>query len=371
MTEPIINLITVIGARPQFIKAATISRAINLFNIDKKIISEKILHTGQHYDKNMSQDFFGELTIPEPFVNLNIGGGTHGSNTGRMIESIEEILLDEKPDGIIVYGDTNSTLAGAIAASKLNIGIFHIEAGLRSYNRIQPEEKNRILTDHISDLCFAPTSLAVKNLENEGISKKRIIFSGDVMFDATKIFDGKIKKSLILERLKLKNRNFALATIHREENTDNIEKLINIFTAFEKIKIPVVLVLHPRTKAKLKNNNLYKLLKPLIILNPLGYCDMNFLVKKAMVVITDSGGLQKEAFFQATPCVTVRSETEWVELTQSGWNKLADPSSQLEIIQSIEKQMFFDVDQQRPNFYGEGNTAEKIIPYIYNFCFGK
>ena len=365
-----LNLITIIGARPQFIKAATISRAISLFNTEEKLIREKILHTGQHYDKNMSHNFFGELKIPEPFINLNIGGGTHGSNTGKMIDSIEKVLIDEKPDGVIVYGDTNSTLAGAIAATKLNIPIFHIEAGLRSFNRQQPEEKNRILTDHISDICFAPSSLALSNLGNEGISKKRIVFSGDVMLDATKIFKVKKDKSEILDKFKLKPNNFALATIHREENTENPQNLVNIFNALGKIKIPVICVLHPRTKSKLITYKLNDLLKSLIILAPLGYLDMNFLEKKAKIIITDSGGLQKEAFFQGTPCVTVRSETEWVELNESGWNILADPSSELEIVKSIEKQMIFDHNQPRPDYYGVGNAAEMIISHIFNFYQG-
>ena len=362
-----LKIITILGARPQFIKAATISRAINLIKNNKKNICEKILLTGQHYDKNMCEDFFGELNMPKPSFNLNINGGTHGSNTGRMIDAIEKILLAEKPNGVLLYGDTNSTLAGAIAATKLNISIFHVEAGLRSFNRKQPEEKNRILTDHISDICFAPTSIAVKNLLKEGISKKRIICTGDVMFDAIKIFKFNEDKSEILERLKIKNQNYVLVTIHREENTENLDKLINIFNALGKIKIPVVVVLHPRTKAKLKNNNLSDLLKPLIISSPLGYYDINFLEKKAKVIITDSGGLQKEAFFHGTPCVTVRSETEWIELTRCGWNKMADPSNELNILKSVEEQLIFNKNQVRPDFYGNGNASQKIVAHILNF----
>lgn len=367
MSKLNLKIITILGARPQFIKAATISRAINLINPNTNNICEKILLTGQHYDKNMCEDFFGELKMPEPFFNLNINGGTHGSNTGRMIDSIEKILLSEKPNGVLLYGDTNSTLAGAIASTKLNIPIFHVEAGLRSFNRKQPEEKNRILTDHVSDICFAPTSLALKNLVKEGISKKRIIFSGDVMFDAIKMFAFNEDKSGILEKLKLKNKDFILATIHREENIENLDNLINIFTSLGKINLPIVLVLHPHTKAKIKNNNLYKLLEPLNILSPLGYYDMNFLEKKAKVIITDSGGLQKEAFFHGTPCVTLRTETEWVELTRCGWNKVTDPSNQIKILKSVEEQLIFKRNKARPDYYGNGNASEKIVSHILDF----
>ena len=367
MSKLNLKIITIIGARPQFIKAATISRAINSINPNNNNICEKILLTGQHYDKNMCEDFFKELKMPDPHFNLNINGGSHGSNTGRMIDSIEKILLIEKPNGVLLYGDTNSTLAGAIAATKLNIPIFHIEAGLRSFNRKQPEEKNRILTDHISDICFTPTYLAFKNLVNEGINKKRIIFSGDVMFDAVKIFEFNQDKSGILKSLKLQNKDFILATIHREENTENLDNLINIFTSLGKIKLPVVLVLHPRTKAKIKNHNLCYLLEPLKVLSPLGYYDINFLEKRANIIITDSGGLQKEAFFHGTPCVTVRNETEWKELTKCGWNKMADPSNQLKILKSVEEQLIFNKNKIRPNYYGDGNAAEKIVAHILDF----
>lgn len=314
------KIVTIIGARPQFIKAAAVSSALI-----KNHVKEIILHTGQHYDKNMSDVFFYDLHIPKPVYNIGIRSSTHGAMTGRMLEKIETILIDEKPNIILVYGDTNSTLAGALAASKLHIPIAHVEAGLRSFNKRMPEETNRILTDHMSDLLFAPTNTAVKNLKNEGITKG-VHHIGDVMYDAA-VFFGKIaeKKSEIIGQLGLKNQQYFLSTIHRAENTDNpkrLESIINALVTLSK-NTPVVLPLHPRTLKIILKIGLAKKIKNLNITKPLSFLDMVVLEKNAKVIITDSGGVQKEAYFHLVPCVTLRDETEWIETVNAGWNSIA------------------------------------------------
>ena len=314
------KVITVIGARPQFIKATVVSNAFRV-----RGIQELILHTGQHFDGNMSDVFFNELGITKPAFNLGIGGGSHGQNTGRMIEGVEKVLMDEKPDWLLVYGDTDSTLAGTLAAVKLNIPIAHVEAGLRSFNRRMPEEINRILTDHAASLLFAPTSNAVEQLAAEGIYGSKVINTGDVMFDAA-LFYGKQAEisSQILETLELKKKGYILATIHRAENTDDPNRLDAIFSGIGKTNKQVVLPMHPRTRSRLLSNNLTIPLNVLVI-EPVGYLDMVMLEKNASLIVTDSGGIQKEAFFYEVPCLTLRDETEWVELVDAGWNQVVPP----------------------------------------------
>lgn len=373
------NLITIIGARPQFIKCAPVSLEIKSTKNTLNPIFEKVIHTGQHFDKEMSKNFFDELDIQEPDYNLGIAGGRHGSSTGRMIEGIEKILIEENPNLVIVYGDTNSTLAGSIAASKLNIPIVHIESGLRSFNRSQPEEKNRIITDHLSEICFAPTKTAIENLLREGISKKRIVKTGDVMADSVKKFGIETQKEKdFLKKLNIKNQVFILSTIHRAENTDDIYALKSIFEALNYISklnkdnsqpIPVVIPLHPRTKSALIKNNLSHLLDPLIVLDPIGFKLSMFLQKNASLIVTDSGGIQKEAYINKTPCLTVREETEWKELLKTGWNKLTLPKDKNKIIKDINIQLKFNKKNPTPNFYGDGDSSKTIVNFLQKtFC---
>lgn len=371
------KIVTIIGARPQFIKAAAVSRAISRYNdqtsnSEHRTLNEVIIHTGQHYDEGMSAIFFRELEIPEPLYNIGIGSGPHGQQTGRMIEAIEKLLMTEKPDWVLVYGDTNSTLAGALAAAKLHIPVAHIEAGLRSFNRRMPEEINRVMTDHLSTLLFCPSQVAVNNLAAEGISSKRtpdsssrtpqILVVGDVMADALQFAANKVdKNSDILNCLGLKPRHYLLATIHRAENTDNPERLGNIMSALSELakREPVVLPLHPRTK-KILTVSLPSLLASdsmLRIIEPVGYFDVIALARSSRVILTDSGGMQKEAYWLKVPCVTLRDETEWVETVESGWNVLtgADEKKISNIAQN------FTPPVEHPSLYGDGQAAEKII----------
>ncbi len=348
------KIVTIIGARPQFIKAAAVSRAFRNHYPDK---TEVILHTGQHYDANMSDVFFDELDIPLPNYHLGIGGGTHGQNTGRMLEGIESILMNEKPDWVLVYGDTDSTLAGALAASKLNIPVAHVEAGLRSFNRFMPEELNRILTDHVSDLLFTPTDTATQNLKNEGISASKIHQVGDVMYDATLYYLNKAEQPAQLSDAE----GFILSTIHRAENTDNPERLSNIIKALNKVarEIPVILPLHPRTR-KLLREGRYDT-QNITLLEPVSYLQMVWLLDRCRFVITDSGGLQKEAYFFNKACITVRNETEWVELVEAGWNALISPDQQEIALQDVHDNM---EPQQVDGIYGDGNAAKSILGII-------
>ncbi|MCL6419724.1 non-hydrolyzing UDP-N-acetylglucosamine 2-epimerase [Aestuariirhabdus haliotis] len=345
---------TILGARPQFIKAATVSRAIA--RVSK--YSEVIVHTGQHYDSNMSDVFFSELEIPKPAYNLGVGGGSHGQNTGRMLEEIEKILLQEKPSIVLVYGDTDSTLAGALAAVKTHIPIVHVEAGLRSFNRRMPEEINRVLTDHMSDLLLTPTEQAISNLSAEGIVGRTVVNVGDVMFDAALYFGQRAElESDVMDKYGLVSKQFYLATVHRQENTDDEFRLKKIFEGFSKIDQPVVLPLHPRTKNSIHQQDI-ELPSNIHIIDPQGYIDMVMLEKNACVIVTDSGGIQKEAYFHGVPCVTLRDETEWVELVDMGWNRLASPVD--DDFVSIFAQSFRG-GQEGLTPYGSGTAAEQVV----------
>jgi UDP-GlcNAc3NAcA epimerase len=358
------KILTVVGARPQFVKAAVVSRAMRA----QTGLTEIIVHTGQHFDANMSQVFFDEMDIPQPDYNLGIGGGTHGQNTGRMIEKIEEVLLKEKPDCVLVYGDTDSTLAGALAAAKLRIPVAHVEAGLRSFNRHMPEEINRVLTDHIAELLFAPTESAVKNLRKEGIDESRIIRTGDVMYDAALYYRSRASRPDID---RLPESSFVLCTLHRAENTDYPARLNSIMQAFATIaaETPVILPLHPRTKSRLSS------LSPLSCIScgswlnspgiraidPVSYLEMVWLLEHCRLVMTDSGGLQKEAYFFQKPCVTLRDETEWVELVEAGANTLAGADTAA-ILAAFTQSRTKTVT--RGNLYGDGHSAHAIVEKI-------
>tara|TARA_Y100001960_G_C14719103_1_gene851402 strand:- start:510 stop:1607 length:1098 start_codon:yes stop_codon:yes gene_type:complete len=357
------KILTVVGARPQFIKAATLSRAIRQHNSKpgNMAIEEKMIHTGQHYDQNMSDNFFEELDIPSPNFHLKIGSATHGAQTGKMLEKIEVVLQEELPDFLLVYGDTNSTLAGALAAAKLNIPVAHIEAGLRSFNRSMPEEVNRVLCDHISTLLFCPTETAIKNLEDEGITKG-VKYVGDIMYDGMLYYKKKTSQA-ILDYLSIKPNDYILATVHRAENTDNPARLKAIIQALgdaAKTSKAVVLALHPRTKKLLKQQGL-ELSKSIQIIEPTPYLETITLLQNAKVIITDSGGMQKEAFFLSTPCLTLRDETEWVETIDIGTNKLigADIKKTARALDQLLS------NKWNPNFsakpYGQGDAAEKIV----------
>ncbi len=356
------KILTVLGARPQFIKAATISRAIKDFDN----VNEIIVHTGQHFDKGMSDIFFEEMDIPKPDYNLEINSLGHGAMTGRMLEKIEEIILKEDPDYLLVYGDTNSTLAGALAAKKLHKKVVHIEAGLRSFNMKMPEEINRILTDRISDYLFCPTDSAIENLKKEGFDQYdcKVIKSGDVMYDAALFYSQKSEtKSTIVKDLNL-NKNFILVTCHRAENTDDEKCLRNIFEALNEVNktTQVVLPLHPRTKKMLEQYNIKFEGKSI---EPVGYFDMISLLKNCSLVVTDSGGLQKEAFFFSKYCVTMREQTEWVELVENGFNILSGSNNEkiIESTRSLLKKIF---PENPPELYGDGKSAEFIIDKIKN-----
>lgn len=355
------KLCTIVGARPQFIKAATISRVVSTLSN----VNEIIVHTGQHYDSNMSAQFFEELTLPLPKYSLNIGSGAHGQQTGQMLAAIEEVLINEKPDWVLVYGDTNSTLAGALAAAKLNIPIAHVEAGLRSFNRRMPEEINRILTDHLSELLFAPTENAKQQLLKEGIAADKIFNVGDVMYDAVLFYNQfNTARKTIIEQLNLSaKRPYVLATIHRAENTDNPLRLKHICNALIELSdsYQIILPLHPRTRAVFNQlNDLALIEESLTILDPVGYLDMLALEQNAFLVVTDSGGVQKEAYFNQVPCITLRNETEWVELVDAGWNQLCSPDEAFSLNQRmITKPVLKDNNQT--HLYGNGEAAQQII----------
>jgi UDP-GlcNAc3NAcA epimerase len=356
------KILTVIGARPQFIKAATVSRELKNAGMH-----EVIVHTGQHFDHTMSKVFFEEMEIPHPNYNLEISGLNHGAMTGRMMEKIEEVLLSEKPDWVLVFGDTNSTLAGALAAAKLHISVAHVEAGLRSFEMRMPEEINRILTDRVSKLLFCPTPAAVKNLENEGFSNfdSEVVLCGDVMYDAVLYYKEKVKSlSTILKKENLSGKPFVLATLHRAENTDDPNRLRQICEALKEIQkeVQVVLPLHPRTKATLKSQNINLQVK---IIDPVGYFDMLALLENCRLVLTDSGGLQKEAYFFSKYCITLRDQTEWVELVEAKVNFLVGADKE-----KIISHFHLLLDKEFPDqeiLYGKGNASSLIVKKLKGF----
>jgi UDP-GlcNAc3NAcA epimerase len=335
------KMISIVGARPQFVKAAAISRAIPK--------GHEIIHTGQHYDANMSDIFFEEMEIPKPTYHLGIGGLPHGAMTGRIMEALETVLLKEKPDRLIVYGDTNSTLAGALVAAKLHIPVAHIEAGLRSFNRKMPEEINRIVTDHVSDLLFAPTQEAVNNLRNEG---KESHLVGDVMYDTTLFYKSKMRKP----NIHIEN-DFYLCTIHRQENTDDPKVLSSLFEALSQMSVQVILPLHPRTRKMVQNIDT----KGVTLIDPVGYFEMLYLLQHCKGVFTDSGGLQKESYFFGKPFLILREETEWVELVHHGIGQIVG-SHKERILQGF-SQMHIHV-KHPSDLYGDGTAAEKIARLI-------
>lgn len=353
------KIATIVGARPQFIKAAIVSYHMK----QQGAVREFIIHTGQHYDPEMSEVFFTQLGIEAPYRDLGVGSGPHGRQTGLMLDRIEAELQVLRPSLVLVYGDTNSTLAGALAAAKLHIPVAHVEAGLRSYNRSMPEEINRVLTDHLSDLLFAPTPIAVRNLAREGIGPPRVQYVGDVMYDASIHFGARFGESTqILERLELVNQQFVLATIHRAENTDHPERMRVIIEALARLsrELPVVVPVHPRTRPafdawRIDTTSQHRV----ALIDPVGYLEMLCLERAARLIVTDSGGVQKEAFFARVPCVTIRDETEWTELVDAGWNRLAPPHSVEDVLGVI-----IEARRGQPHdpgdLYGGGHAARVI-----------
>lgn len=347
------KILTIVGARPQFIKAWPIGRALADAGID-----EHLVHTGQHYDDRMSQVFFDEMRIRRPDRNLEIGSGSHGAQTGRMLIALEQVMQEERPDWVLVYGDTNTTLAGAIGACKLEIPIAHVEAGLRSFNRSMPEEHNRVLTDHCSTLLFCPTQTAVDNLSREGVSRG-VELVGDVMYDAVLHFGALAReRSTILEASRVERGDYYLATIHRAYNTDDPERLLTLLRALDQLDAAVILPVHPRTKARLAEYAPNASFARLRMIDPVGYLDMLQLEQQARGIVTDSGGVQKEAYFFAVPCFTLRPETEWVETVESGWNTLVhEAASALPALVSSWKRP----STPPPPLFGDGDSARRIV----------
>jgi UDP-GlcNAc3NAcA epimerase len=346
------KIATIIGARPQFIKAAVVSRLLQ----NEEMVEEVLIHTGQHFDANMSEIFFKELDIPRPRYELNISGGGHGQMTGRMMEAVEEVLTKENPDLILVYGDTNSTLAGALTAAKMHIPVAHIEAGLRSFNRQMPEEINRVLTDHISALLLCPTQTSIDNLEREGV-RDGVHLVGDVMFDATLFASEQAReRSKILQTLGLIEDGYGLCTLHRAENTDDPERFETIcrFIEAEAENVPIIFPVHPRTRQVLESRG--RQLKGVTCIEPVGYFDLHQLLGGATILLTDSGGLQKEAYFHRKPCITLRDETEWVETLDAGWNRLWTSEGYCEPRRTIAD-------------YGDGHSGEKMVSLLLDQLF--
>ncbi len=361
----LITAVTIVGARPQFIKAAVVHRALAAQGGFRNLL----LHTGQHYDERMSDVFFQELGLPAPDWNLEVGSGPHGQQTGRMLEAIERVLLETRPDWAVVYGDTNSTLAGALAAAKLHIPVAHVEAGLRSFNRQMPEETNRVLTDHIATLLLAPTSTAMANLDREGIPAERCHLVGDVMYDSVLHLAHRTGNgAAILSREGLVPGQYVLATIHRAENTDSSARLTAILGGLEAVTrdAQVVLPLHPRTRAMLTDTGQAgRISAGIRFLDPVGYLDMLALERGARLVVTDSGGVQKEAFFQRVPCLTLRHETEWIELVDAGWNRLVPPVSAEVVAAAVREALArpHPPDPPRP-LYGGGTAGAAVATLL-------
>lgn len=349
------HVVTIVGARPQFIKAAAVSRAMAM----SSGMAEKIVHTGQHYDQNMSDVFFEQMQIPKPHFHLGIGGRSHGAMTGRQLEGIESVLVQERPDVVLVYGDTNSTLAGALAATKLHIPVAHVEAGLRSRNRRMPEEINRVLTDHCADILFAPTDAARKNLLEEGVASENIHVVGDVMFDTAIYYRNQAVAPDVFESLNVETGAFILCTVHRAETTDDADRLAAIMDGLGRASLPVIIPIHPRTKENVQKfgiavpNNVH-------LIDPVGYFEMTWLEANCSIVATDSGGVQKEAYFHGKRCVTLRDETEWTELVDAGVNALAGHDADL-IARLLVTQERFVAD---PHLYGRGDSAERIVEVL-------
>ncbi len=347
------KVVSIVGARPQFIKAAALSRVVRTRH------TEVLVHTGQHYDGNMSRVFFDELGIPAPDVNLNVGSGHHGAQTGLMLARIEEVLLAEQPDWVLVYGDTNSTLSGALAAAKLQTRVAHVEAGLRSFNRGMPEEINRILTDHISDLLLCPSQTAVDNLAAEGL-RRGVHLVGDVMADALAFAAAQARtRSNVLAQLGVAEREYLLATVHRAENTDAPVRLSSILAAFNALEEPVIFPVHPRTRKAIAALS-YALADHVRMIEPVGYLDMVKLAQSARMILTDSGGLQKEAYWLGVPCLTLRDETEWVETVQRGWNMLVGAAA-VRIVDGVRS---FTPSDAHPPLYGAGQAAQRCLAVL-------
>ncbi len=356
------RIVSVIGARPQFVKAAPVSRALRHAGH-----TEFLAHTGQHYDSNMSDIFFEELEIPRPDANLSVGSGRHGAQTGAMLIGIEEILLREKPDCVLVYGDTNSTLAGALAAAKLSIPVAHVEAGLRSFNRAMPEEINRVVADHLSDILLCPSQTAVDNLKAEGITRG-VHLIGDVMYDAVLQFSELARqRSQILKELEIEPKKYLLATVHRAENTDDPARLRNILAAFSQISETIIFPIHPRTRAAIEDLGVSDLLRASAarLLAPVGYLDMLMLERNARMILTDSGGIQKEAYWLGVPCVTLRDETEWVETVEAGWNILAGAET-VAIVEAVSE--FRPRQETRAPLYGNGHVAAECAQVLESYA---
>ena len=355
------KILNVVGARPQFIKIGPILKAIEHANASgEHEIEEVLVHTGQHYDKEMSEIFFEQLSLKKPDYNLGVGSGSQGAQTGEMLRLIEEVLIKESPDWVIVFGDTNTTIAGSLAATKLHIPVAHVEAGLRSFNKRMPEEVNRILTDHISTLLFCPTEPAVQNLVNEGILAG-VHNVGDVMYDSVLHYSSIASaNTAISETLSLSDRDYALATTHRAENTDDPKRLTSIVNALDAVaeSMRVLLPLHPRTRAKMAELNLS--FSNVEVIEPVSYLEMLLLEKNAQVIFTDSGGVQKEAFFFGVSCITMRDETEWVETVESGWNRLVGADFQM-IVEAFHERKTGD---SAANYYGDGTAAAQMIELI-------
>ena len=353
------RIVTVLGARPQFIKASVVSNAFALI----EHVEEILIHTGQHFDSNMSDIFFTELGIRAPDFHLGIHGLPHGAMTGRMMESLEKVLQDIRPYAVLVYGDTDSTLAGALAAVKLHIPVAHVEAGLRSFNRAMPEEINRIVTDHVSSLLFTPTDTATENLIREGVDQEKIIASGDVMYDAALYYAGLAdKNSRVMETLGLESKNYYLATIHRPQNTDDRTHLTLICHVLDTVAkdIPVVMPVHPRTRKMMETFGIHPV--HITLTGPVGYLDMIRLEQHAALIITDSGGVQKEAYFHRVPCITLRPETEWTELVDHGWNTLLPPGADIDMVEAIHRRAQVKGDEAQ--LYGDGHAAVRICQAI-------